>query len=211
MTAAYDLFIKQLKADGRERLEGFSTSTFGQLAPDERTKVRQALVSLVGQRDMRAPLPLAVLSPEPDTLALLEPLEPAAATAAQAADFELQVLAALALLAGQPPVLDALEGVFTKATDNWKRGIAMDGLRWALPASDASPRLARLVRAMDDEDLRSDAADTLLQRHGWYLTDAATQVEALDLLRALVDGEPAQRDAALVKVLKTPVKPLARP
>lgn len=211
MTAAYDLFIKQLKADGRERLEGFSTHQFGQLTADEHTKVRQALVSLVAQRDMRAPLPLAVLSPEPDTLALLEPLAPAAATAAQASDFELQVLAALALLAGQPPVLDALEGVFTKATDNWKRGIAMDGLRWAQPASDASPRLARLVRAMDDEDLRSDAADTLLQRHGWYLTDAATQVEALDLLRALVDGEPAQRDAALLKVLKTPVKPLARP
>ncbi|MFZ5528359.1 MAG: hypothetical protein ACOZE7_17025 [Pseudomonadota bacterium] len=210
MTAAYDLFIKQLKAEGRERLEGFSTSNFRQLTADERNKARQALVDLIAQHDMRAPVPLSVLSPEGDTLALLEPLAPAAATAAQATDFELQVLAALALLSGKPLVLDALEGVFTKATDNWKRGIAMDGLRWALPASDASPRLARLVRAMDDEDLRADAADTLLQRHGWYLTDAATQVEALQLLRALVDGDAPQRDAALVKVLKTPVKPLPR-
>ncbi|RRS04355.1 hypothetical protein EIP75_10705 [Aquabacterium soli] len=211
MTAAYDLFIKELQADGRERLEGFSTGSFARLTPDERTKVRQALVGLVAQHDMRAPLPLAVLSPEPDTVALLEPLAPAAATAAQATDFELQVLAALALLTGKPLVLDALEGVFTKATDNWKRGIAMDGLRWAQPASDASPRLARLVRSMDDEDLRADAADTLLQRHGWYLTDAATQAEALQLLRALVDGDAAQRDGALVKVLKAPIKPLARP
>lgn len=211
MTAAYDLFIKQLRADGRERLEGFSTGSFGQLTPDERTKVRQALVDLVARHDMRAPLPLAVLSSEPGTQALLEPLAPPAATAAQATDFELQVLAALALITGKPLVLDALEGAFTKATDNWKRGIAMDGLRWALPTSDASARLARLVRSMDDEDLRADAADTLLQRHGWYLTDAATQVEALQLLRALVDGDAAQRDVALVKVLKTPVKPLARP
>jgi hypothetical protein len=210
MTAAYDLFIKQLQAEGRERLEGFSTANFGQLTEDERARVRQALVNLVARRDMRAPLPLAVLSPEADTQALLEPLAPSAATAPQADDFELQVLSALAVLTGKASVLDALEGVFTKASDNWKRGIAMDGLRWALPASDASPRLAKLVRAMDDEDLRADAADTLLQRHGWYLTDAATQVEALHLLRALIDGDAAQRDAALVKVLKTPVKPVPR-
>lgn len=211
MTAAYALFAAQMAAQGRERFDGLSTEGFAQFTAQERLQVHQALIDLLAQRDMRAPLPLAVLSPEPGTQALLEPLAPPAATAAQATDFELQVLAALALITGKPLILDALEGAFTKATDNWKRGIAMDGLRWALPTSDASARLARLVRSMDDEDLRADAADTLLQRHGWYLTDAATQVEALQLLRALVDGDAAQRDVALVKVLKTPVKPLARP
>lgn len=209
MTAAYDRFVKQLTAQGRERLDGLSTRAFAHLTVDERTHLREALLDLLSQQDSRAPVPLAVLSPGADTQALLASLVPSAATAAQATDFELQVLAALAVLTGKPPVLDALEGVFTQATDHWKRGIAMDGLRWALPASDASARLARLVRTMDDEDLRADAADTLLQRHGWYLTDT-TQVEALQLLRALVDGDAAQRDAALVKVLKTPVKPVPR-
>lgn len=210
MTAAYDLFQRELLAQGRERLDGFSTGNFARLTAQERPLVRQALVDLLARRDMRAPVPLAVLDPNADTIQQLQILRAAqlGSRPVDLADFDLQVLVALAMLdAASAGVLDGLEAIMRDASDNWKRGMAMDGLRWAQSASDASARLGRLVRATQDEDIRSDCADTLLQRHGWYLTDPATQVEALRLLRALVDGDEAQRQAALLKVLKAPVQP----
>jgi hypothetical protein len=210
MTAAYDLFQRELHAQGRERLDGFSTGNFARLTAQERSLVRQALVDLLDRRDMRAPVPLAVLDSNADTIQQLQILRAAqlGSRPADLADFDLQVLVALAMLdAASAGVLDGLEAIMRDASDNWKRGMAMDGLRWAQPASDASARLGRLVLATQDEDIRADCADTLLQRHGWYLTDPSTQVEALQLLRALVDGDEAQRQAALLKVLKAPIKP----
>ena len=215
MTAAYDLFVRELQAQGRERLDGLSLGNLLQLPPDEHALVVAQLEQGLARRDPRVPIALAVMEPGASTVALLRaaaPLSgpgpapaPASASApglalgpgqasATADHFVLEVAAALAVLA------------LRSATEPWARGIATDGLRRALPTSDASARLGRMLRTLESEDLRIEAADTLLQRHGWRIEDAARKAETLQLMRALIGADGAGRDAALVKVLKTPVK-----
>ena len=212
MTAAYDLFVRELQAQGRERLDGLSLGNLLQLPPDEHAKVIKLLTHQVAQRDPRVPIALAVVAPQPATVALLRGAAPLPWTGPGAPDhFALEAAAAVGVLENAPDALDLLEQALTQSNDLWAQGIATDGLRRATPASDASARLARLVRGLDDEDRRLDAADTLLQRHGWRLEDAAQKAETLALMRAMVGSDAAARDAALVKVLKAPVKRWPQP
>ena len=227
MTAAYDLFVRELQAQGRERLDGLSLGNLLQLPPDEHALVVAQLEQGLARRDPRVPIALAVMEPGASTVALLRaaaPLSgpgpapaPASASApglalgpgqasATADHFVLEVAAALGVLEGAPDALNLLEQALRSATEPWARGIATDGLRRALPTSDASARLGRMLRTLESEDLRIEAADTLLQRHGWRIEDVSRKAETLQLMRALIGADGAGRDAALVKVLKTPVK-----
>lgn len=211
MTAAYDLFVRELHATGREYVDGFSAGNLRQLTPDEHVKVREALHDCLARREPRAPIALVILEPEDATLALLCSLLPASTSPATRHDeFELEVAAAAVVLDGIPLALDMLEQQMRRHDDSWKDGLAAQGLRRAHPRSDASARLARILRDGGSDDVLLDAADALLQRHGWQLEDAARKAETLQLMRAMIGADTAQRDAALLKVLKAPVQPWPR-
>lgn len=207
MTAAFDLFVRELQAQGRERLEGLSLGNLLQLPPDEHTQVVALLKQALAQRDPRVPIALAVVEPGPATVALLRAAAPLPWPAGKAPDhFVLEVAAAVGVLEVAPDALDLLDTTLQTSSEPWARGIATDGLRRALPASDASARLGRMLRSLSDEDLKIEVADTLLQRHGWRVEETARKAETLQLMRALIGADAAARDATLVKVLKTPVK-----
>ncbi len=210
MTAAYDLFVRELTATGREYMDGFSTGNLLQLTPDEQVKVRQALRDCLTRRDPRAPIALVLLDRNDQTLALLQSLLPAKTSPTTTHDdFDLEVAAAIVVLSGVPVALDMLEHALKQRDSMWRSGLAEEGLRRAHPRSDASARLARVLRSGGEEDLLIGCADALLQRHGWQLEDPipARQAETVQLMRTLIGSDAAQRDAALLKVLKAPVQP----
>lgn len=206
MTAAYDLFLRELHATGREYGDGFSFIDPQQLTAEERVKTRDALRACIGRQEARAPKTLAVVDPGLDTVALLQALFQASAGAVAPGDFDIAVAGALAYLVDSPPALDLLERTAVGGGGMWIRGAAMEGLIIAHESSNASARLARLVRAQSDEDVLQLCADGLLQRHGWHIEDEATQDEALALLDDMMSGDAARRDAALLAVLKAPVR-----
>ncbi|HIV71268.1 MAG TPA: hypothetical protein H9903_10080 [Candidatus Aquabacterium excrementipullorum] len=180
MTAAYDLFVRELGATGREYGDGFSFIDPLLLTPDEHAKVRDALRACIGRQEARAPKTLAVIDSGPDTVALLQTLFRASQGAAAApSEFEIAVADALVYLVDTPEALDLLERTAMGDGGMWITGAAMEGLITAHERSNASARLARLVRTQQDE--------------------------ALALLDDLMSGDAALRDAALLKVLKAPV------
>ncbi len=211
MTAAYDLFVRELHATGREYTDGFSGGNLLQLTPDERLLVRQALHECLARREPRAPIALVLLDRTDQTRATLQALLPVqTGPSVQHDDFDLEVAAAIVVLADVPVALDMLERQIKQRDSLWRSGLAEQGLRRAHPRSDASARLARILRnGGGEQDLLIGAADALLQRHGWQLEDPnpARQADTVQLMRAMIGADAAQRDAALLKVLKTPVKP----
>lgn len=210
MTAAYDLFVRELHATGREYTDGFSGGNLLQLTPDEHLKVRQALHECLARREPRAPIALVLLDRNEQTRATLQALLPSQTSpTTQHDDFDLEVAAAIVVLADVPLALDMLEHQIKERDSLWRSGLAEQGLRRAHPGSDASARLARILRQGGGQDLLIGCADALLQRHGWQLEDPnpARQAETVQLMRAMIGGDAAQRDAALLKVLKAAVTP----
>ncbi|MFY2558135.1 hypothetical protein ACN469_10925 [Corallococcus terminator] len=207
MTAAYELFMREVDAQGRERLDGFSLGNLRHLGPDEQVQVFATLTRLLSQREVRAPVALAVLAPTQATIGLLRealplPWKPGVTPTY----FDLEVAAALGVLVNEPMALDLLEGSVARLEDQWAKGIASEGLRRALPSSDASARLVRLIRERPRDSMRLDAAEMLMARHGLWVHDPVRRQEQLALLDALVGDDVAARDAALLRVLGEPVK-----
>ncbi|MFY9476576.1 MAG: hypothetical protein WAQ08_02730 [Aquabacterium sp.] len=207
MTAAYDLFLHELGATGREYGDGFSIGNLLQLTPQERERTRQALIECIRRGEARALKPLTVVAPGPDTVTLLESLWQTSSQQDPPEEFDVEVAAALARLTDASDALDFLEQAAIHLDDTWTQGAALDGLVSAGVDSNASARLARCIRQAADEDTRLSCADSLLQRHGWQIEDPALQDETLALLKALVSEQPADRDAALLRVLKAPARP----
>lgn len=213
MTAAYDLFLREFHATGRDSMEGVSIYSLADLVEQERPLVRQLLVKAFQQRNERAPRPLAFIDPSPAIRQLLEH-EVQAQTASQPADeFVLACAYALLTLTDHTGALDILERKVRENNDLWLCGLAMEGLIRSIPATNASARLARMVRIDPQGELRLTASDALLQRHGWMLEDKnpARAAQALVLFQTLVGAQDIDRDAALLKVLKTPVEGWPRP
>ncbi|MFY1825981.1 hypothetical protein ACN47A_08720 [Myxococcus fulvus] len=207
MTAAHELFLREVDAQGRERADGFSLGNLRHLSPEEHLQVLATLTRLLGEREARAPIALAVLSPTPATIALLHgalplPWKPGV----RPDDFDLEVASALGVLAGEPMALDLLEDTVVRIEDMWARGIATEGLRRASPSSDASARLARLIRTRPRESMLLDAAEMLMTRHGLWAYDLTHTEERLTLLRALTGDDDTAREGALRRVLSAPVK-----
>lgn len=207
MTAAYDLFVRELNSTGREYGDGFSFIDPLELTPQERVNTRDALRACIDRQEARAPKALALIDPGEETLTLLKSLFQSASHAPSPSEFDIAVAVALAYLADVPAALDLLERTVMGDGGMWITGAAMEGLIIADEHSNASARLARLVRTKTDEDALQLCADGLLQRHGWNVDDEETQDEALALLDDMMSGDAAARDAALLKVLKTPVRP----
>lgn len=208
MTDAYDLFTRELHAQGRERMDGFSLGNLARLTATERSEVRQHLEQCLLQGDERAPIALVVLDPSPDTEARLASLmKLPRADGLEADNFTVEVAAALAVMGPEPQAMDLLDDVLSSGADIWRRGIAREGMRRAHANSDASARLARQIRSADQLNHRLDCADALLQRHGWKLEDPARADETLQLLRDLAGADAGRRDAALLLVLKAPIQP----
>ncbi|MCP3166303.1 hypothetical protein [Myxococcus qinghaiensis] len=207
MTAAYELFKREVDAQGRERLDGFSLGNLRQLGPDEKVQVRATLTRLLSQREVRAPVALAVLDPTPATVTLLREAVPLPwRPGGVPTYFELEAAAALVVLVDEPMALDLLEGTVARLEDQWAKGIASEGLRRALPSSDASARLARLLCERPRDSVRLDAAEMLMARHGLWVHDPERRQEQVALLDALVGDDVAARDAALRRVLSEPIK-----
>lgn len=207
MTAAYDLFLHELGATGREYGDGFSIGNLLQLTHQERERTSLALIECIQRGEARALKPLTVVAPGPDTVALLESLWQNSSQQDPPEEFDVEVAAALARLTNAADALDFLERAASQLDDTRIQGAAVDGLVSATVGSNASARLARCIRQAPGEDTRLTCADSLLQRHGWQIEDPARQDETLALLKALVSGQPADRDAALLQVLKTPARP----
>lgn len=175
------------------------------MTPDERARTRDALCDCIARQQERAPKPLALLDPSADTLALFQTLFRAAANKASPSEFDIAVAGALAYLVDAPAVLDLLEHASVGDGGMWITGAAMDGLITAHACSNASARLARLVRMQVTEHKLQLCAYGLLQRHGWHIGNAGKQEETLLLLDDLMSDDASARDAALLKVLKAPV------
>lgn len=206
MTAAYDLFVQELKSTGREYADGFSIGNLLRLTPEERVKTIDALRACIDREEERAPKPLALLDPSQDTLTLLQNLFQAGSRSSSPSEFDIAVADALAYLVDVPKALDLLERTAVGRGGMWLTGMAMQGLITAHESSNASARLARLVRAQTDEDVRQLCADGFLQRHGFRLWNNATHEQALALLNGLMSADASTRDAALLTVLKVPVR-----
>lgn len=205
MTAAYDLFLREFHATGRESMEGMSVYHLAQLSEAERPLVHQILITALEQRNARAPRSLAFIAPTHTTRQLLEQaLQAHAANTRHADEFVLDCAYALLSLADHIGALDVLTRKVRDDDDLWLCGLAMEGLLRSVPTTDASDRLADIVRTDPRESLRLSAADALLMRHGWRLEDPDRKAETLALMRAMIGDEPEARDAALLQVLKTP-------
>jgi hypothetical protein len=208
MTAAYELFLREVDAQGRERADGFSLGNLRHLTPEEHLQVLATLTRLLSEREERAPVALALLAPTPATVTLLREALPLPwKPGARREYFDLEVASALGVLTGEPLALDLLEDTVARSQDQWAKGIATEGLRRASPSSDASARLARLIRTRPRESMLLDAAEMLMTRHGLWAYDLAHQEERLTLLRALTEDDDAARDEALGRILAAPVKP----
>lgn len=205
MTAAYDLFVRELNSTGREYGDGFSFIDPLELTPEERVKARDALRACIAREEERAPKALALLEPGADTLALLQTLFQAASHAPSPSEFDIAIAGALAYLMDAPVALDLLERTAVGDDEMGVNGAAMEGLITAHEASDASARLARQVRTQTDENVMESCADGLLQRHGFRLWNTGTHEQALALLDDLMSEDTSVRDTALQKVLQTPI------
>ncbi|GEN10399.1 hypothetical protein SAMN05443572_1101 [Myxococcus fulvus] len=208
MTAAYELFLREVDAHGRERADGFSLGNLRHLTMEEHIQVLATLTRLLSEREDRAPVALAILAPTPETLTLLRKALPLPwKPGVRPEYFDLEVASALGVLTGEPMALDLLEDTVARIQDQWAKGIATEGLRRASPSSDASARLARLIRARPRESMLLDAAEMLMTRHGLWAYDLTHTEERLTLLRALTGDDDTARDEALRRVLSAPVKP----
>lgn len=205
MTAAYDLFVKELTATGRDRLDGLSIYNLADLSESERPAVRQALTEAFARRDARVPRALAFVAPDEHTRALLQSVVQTWVPGQEPELFVVDCAAALLTLIHDGQALDLLVQQARECTDLWQRSLAEEGLTRATPATPASARLAKMIRDQPSGDRALSWADALLQRHGWFVEDPATQEEAVDLLNSLTEGDAKQRDAALLKVLQAPV------
>lgn len=213
MTAAHDLFLREFSATGRESMDGISIYSLADLNDQERAKVRQILAEAFRQRDERAPRPLSVIDPAPATRQLLADEVQAHAAGQPAGGFTLACACALLTLTDHTGALDMLEQRVRGNEDLWLCGLAMEGLSRAVPATNASARIADMVRTDPEGRLWLGAADALLQRHGWMLQDPAPvrAAQALALFQALAGPHDAARDAALMEVLAAPVERWPRP
>jgi hypothetical protein len=211
MTAAYDLFLREFNATGRESMDGVSVYNLAHLSEPERLLVHETLLQAFQQRHARAPRPLAFITPNTCTRQLLEEVLQAQAPQETSDEFVLNCAYALLSITVHPAAMDILERKVLANDDPWLCGLAMEGLTRSVPGTDASERLARIVCADATEAPRLGAADALLMRHGWRLEDAQRKVETLTLMRAMIGGDAAAQDAALLKVLKTPVQTWPRP
>ena len=205
MTAAYDLFLREFNATGRESMDGMSVYHLAELSEAERPVVEQILITAFEQRNARAPRSLAFMAPSPITRQRLEQALQVQAAAADHADaFVLECAYALLSFTDHVGALDVLEHKAREDDDLWLCGLAMEGLLRSVPTTDASERLANIVRTAHRESLRLSAADAVLMRHGWRLEDPDRKTETLALLRAMIGDDTAARDSALLKVLRTP-------
>lgn len=204
MTAAYDLFLREFNATGRESMDGISVYNLADVNEAERQILHDTLLTAFGQRDERAPRPLAFIAPSAGTQQLLAQVVQAQSPQAPAGAFVLNCAYALLSITPHTVALDILEHKARRNDDAWLGGLAMEGLMRAVPATDASQRLAGIVRTEDADAPRLPAADALLMRHGWRLEDPDRKDETLSLMRAMIGDDTAARDQALQKVLITP-------
>jgi len=205
MTHAYNNFVQEFNATGRERMDGLSFYSLQDLDAQERPQVVQMLMTAFKQRDERTPRALAFLEPVDATRLLLAHEINNAGRAEPFDLFAVNCAAALVSFVNDNPTLDYLEQVVQKSTDLWTIGTAEGGLARSTSACNASERLARMIFNAPAGNAAVNLAGTLLERHGWFIEEPNTQDETITLLNLLTEGDAAQRSAALSKVLKAPV------
>lgn len=204
MTAAYDLFLREFNATGRESMDGISVYNLAHVNEAERQILHDTLLKAFGQRHDRAPRPLAFIAPTASTQQLLTQVVQAQRTDGPADGFVLNCAYALLSIAPHTGALDILERKARLNDDAWLCGLSMEGLMRSVTTTDASQRLAGIVCTEDADAPRLPAADALLMRHGWRLEDPDRKDETLALMRAMIGDDTAARDEALLTVINTP-------
>jgi len=205
MTHAYNNFLQEFNATGRERMDGLSYYSLKDLNAQERPQVRQMLMTAFQQRDERIPQALAFLEPVDATRQLLAHEINNAGRTEPFDLFAVYCAAALLTFVSDDQALDFLEQVVQQSKDMWTRGTAEEGFARATPTCNASERLARMIFKAPAGNAAVTLAGALLERHGWFIEDPNTQDETIKLLNVLTEGDEAQRLAGLKKVLKAPV------
>jgi hypothetical protein len=195
-TSAYDRFLAQLRATGREKLDGIDGALFGAMTPPERADARRLLEIAARRGDAIAALGLIDLDGAGAVPILREAL-PAAYTVP--ATPRALVLGALLRLTGDAACSDALATLIAdiEGTDALVRQTALVQLQ-NRPASVAvRAALWRSVRDEPDKTVRFLAAKQLLFAAG-LITDVHQRVyPQRDVVRVLTESEGAPRAAAV--------------
>lgn len=192
MSIAFDRFLKEYSATGREKLDGYTLVNLDGLTAVEREQA-VALLKSEAPRFVGAYEPLARLSPAAalEVLLLIEHDQPKSEfRAAYVLYFWLWKLT------GQ-------EGYETKFVES-RRSVPASSLPayFAYAAQMADSRhieimLEGAILSETDETAVGSAARTLLNKHGYSRENPATKAEYLALWRTLTAGEPAQKIAVL--------------
>ena len=195
MTAAYDRFKKDLVAQGRERLDGFSLD-FSGLADEERDHVRQELTTLLNQHDSRAPEALYALDGQASVPQIAAEL---AATPITHEDFRLAASGVLLEATGDAIYVHSLEDLLLHAKDDGVRNGAAGSLVGALDAPTVDDVLFRALSTEKNETTRTHIASCLLKRFGISLANETRQLWR-PFVRSLADGTQAQREKAYAEL-----------
>lgn len=198
---AFERFLTQLHATGREKLDGFDQSHFRGLTSDERADARRRLTAATFGGDVMAALGLAMLDGIEAVPSLRDalPVGYNAPTTARA-----MMLGALWRLTHDPAYADqlaALAGDLSGPPDSLRlsavvRRTALVQLENSRVTPTVIQVLRRAIRDDPDQTVRSIAAGELLYNAG-IISDVNQAVYPhMDLYRAIVEGDRDTRSTA---------------
>jgi len=189
MTATYDRFKKELAAQGRERLDGFSLN-FSGLTDAERGQVRQELTALL-RTDDRAPAALYALDGQASVPQIAAELS---VTLMEAESYRLEAAGILCEATGDVSYVCLLEDLLLHATrDDVRRGAARHLAKVSnMPTVDSV--LFDALSSEKDNLTRSSIAFSILDRV--MVTPQAWK----DYARRLTDGSQEEREKAYAEL-----------
>jgi hypothetical protein len=189
MTATYDLFKKELVAQGRERLDGFSLD-FSGLTDAERDQVRKELTNLL-RTDERAPTALYAL----DGPASVPPIAAELAVTPMAAeDFRLAAAGVLFKATGDVRYMHLLEDLLLHAKDDGVRNGAARRLAKVSNVSAVDAVLFSALNSERDGATRIGIASHLLERVGILSENEQDSQRWWAYARRLIHGSQEERE-----------------
>jgi len=198
MTEAYDRFKKEVAAQGRERLDGFSLSWVDGLTDEERDQVRQELTVLLST-DRRVPEALYALDGQASLPLIAAEL---AATPMDDEDFRLTAAQVLLKATDDATYVHLLEDLLLHAKSKYVRNGAAGSLAKVLNVPTVDDVLFRALSSEKEQITRSFIASCLLERFGITYENKQTSHLRRAYGNTLARGTQAQREKAYAELQK---------